>query len=247
MSTTTPPVGVQRRSRGAHDLAVGRRLRSRSSSASVRPESASASPCRWPPSSSAFRTARDAADAMQVDGEEASARLQVGDQRRAREHRGDVVEREADAGLVRDRRQVQAGVGRAAGGGDRGAGVLERLARHQVARQRPAVAHDLGRRAGRRGAPARAARCTTAGSIAEPGSARPSVSATIAIVLAVNWPGHEPSVGAQAWPSSSSSASVMRAGEHRADALVGGEDGDVLAAPVAGQHRAAVDEDARAG
>jgi dihydroxy-acid dehydratase len=48
-----------------------------------------------------------------------------------------------------------------------------------------------------------------AGSIAEPGIARPSVSATIAIVFAVNCPGHEPSVGAQAWPSSSSSCSVI--------------------------------------
>ena len=83
---------------------------------------------------------RDAADAVQVEGEEAPAGLQVGDQRRAREHRGDVVEREAHAGLVRDRRQVQAGVGRAAGRGDRGAGVLERLARDEVARQRPAFA-----------------------------------------------------------------------------------------------------------
>ena len=49
---------------------------------------------------------------------------------------------------------------------------------------------------------ASARRCEyAAGIIAEPGIARPSVSATIAIVLAVNWPGHEPSVGAQSWPS----------------------------------------------
>ncbi len=129
-----------------------------SSSASVRPDSASASPCRWPPSSSAFSTGGDAADAVQVEREVLAAGLQVGDQRRAREHLGDVVEREADAGLVRDRRQVQAGVGRAAGRGDRGGGVLERLARDEVARQRPAVARRSRRRGGRRGAPARGAR-----------------------------------------------------------------------------------------
>src|SRR4029078_8920085 len=70
----------------------------------------------------------------------------------ARDPRADVGAVEADAGLVRDRRQVEARVGRAAGRGDRGGGVLERLARDEVARQWPAVAHDLG------GAPARAAR-----------------------------------------------------------------------------------------
>ena len=187
----------------------------------------------------------DAADAMQVDGEEAPARLQVGDQRRAREHVGDVVEREADAGLVGDRRQVQAGVGRAAGGGDRGAGVLERLARHQLARQRPAVAHDLGgaaagaaghrqplgigrgqhRRAGHRQAERLGHhRHRVGGELAGAGAERRRAGVAELVELGL---GH-------------------RAGEDRADALVGGEDGDVLAAPAAGQHRAAVDEDARA-
>ena len=68
----------------------------------------------------------DAADVVQVLGEIAPARLQIGDQRRAREHRGDVVEREADAGLVRDGRQMQGGIGRAAGRRHDGAGILER-------------------------------------------------------------------------------------------------------------------------
>ena len=47
----------------------------------------------------------------------------------------------ADAGLVRDRRDVQRGIGRAAGRGDDGAGVFERRARDDVARPRPAARH----------------------------------------------------------------------------------------------------------
>ena len=43
---------------------------------------------------------------------------------------------------------------------------------------------------------ASASRCeNTAGSMAVPGSASPITSETIAIVLAVNWPGQEPTVG----------------------------------------------------
>ena len=55
-----------------------------------------------------------------------------------------------------------------------------------------------------------APRCaSTAGNVADPGSARPSVSATIAMVLAVNWPGHEPSVGRHTRSSCCSSASLI--------------------------------------
>src|SRR5882672_5630480 len=49
----------------------------------------------------------------------------------------------------------------------------------------------------------------TAGNVAEPASPRPSVSATIAIVLAVNCPGHEPSVGRQTCSSALRSSSFM--------------------------------------
>ena len=61
--------------------------------------------------------------------------------------------------------------------------------------------------------PARRARARrweyTAGSMAEPGTARPSVSDTIAMVLAVNWPGQEPTVGAHSSSIDARSASVI--------------------------------------
>jgi hypothetical protein len=45
-----------------------------------------------------------AADLVNVARRKAPAGAQIGDQRRAGEHRGDIVEVEGDAGLVRDRR-----------------------------------------------------------------------------------------------------------------------------------------------
>ena len=77
---------------------------------------------------------RDAAGLEQVLGDVAAARLQVGDVGRALEDLGDVEQVELDARLVRDGRQVQGRVGRAAGGRHDGRGVLERLAGHDVAR-----------------------------------------------------------------------------------------------------------------
>ena len=70
---------------------------------------------------------RHAARLEHVLGDVAAARLQVGDVGRPLEDLGDVEEVELDAALMRDRRQVQAGIGRAAGGGDDRRGVLERL------------------------------------------------------------------------------------------------------------------------
>ena len=64
---------------------------------------------------------------------------QIADQRRAREHLADIVEGEGDSGLVGDRRQMQRGIGRAAGRGDDGAAILDRFARHDFARQRSAA------------------------------------------------------------------------------------------------------------
>ena len=70
---------------------------------------------------------RDAARLEHVLGDIAAARLQVGDVGRPLEDLGDVEEVELDAAFMRDRRQMQAGIGRAAGGGDDGRGVLQRL------------------------------------------------------------------------------------------------------------------------
>ena len=71
---------------------------------------------------------------MHVEGDVFAAGLEVGDVGRAPHDLGDVVQGEADAGFVGDRRQVQRGVGRAAGGADDDGGVLERLAGDDVAR-----------------------------------------------------------------------------------------------------------------
>ena len=76
----------------------------------------------------------NAADLEQVLGDVAPAGLQVGDIGGALEHFGDVVQIELDPALMRDGRQVQAGIGRTAGGGDDHAGVFQRLAGDDVAR-----------------------------------------------------------------------------------------------------------------
>ncbi len=92
---------------------------------------------------------------------------------------------ELDAGFLRNRQQMQHGVGRSAGRGDDRDRVLDRLARDDVARP----ASEL-RRASR---PARRPPCrpapsagSVAGTLPLPSTAMPSVSQTIAIVLAVN-------------------------------------------------------------
>ena len=77
---------------------------------------------------------RDAAGLEQVLGDVAAAGLQVGDIGRALEDLGDVEQVELDAAFMGDGRQVQGGVGRAAGGRDHGGRVLERLAGDDVAR-----------------------------------------------------------------------------------------------------------------
>ncbi len=76
----------------------------------------------------------DAADIVEIERHVLSARLEVGDIGRLLEDLGDVVQVELDAAFVRHRRQMQAGIGRAAGGGDHDGGVLEGLARADIAR-----------------------------------------------------------------------------------------------------------------
>ena len=73
----------------------------------------------------ALREQRDAAGAVEVDGDEAPARLEVAQQRRARADLVEVVDVELDAGLAREREQVQHAVGRAAARCDRGDRVLD--------------------------------------------------------------------------------------------------------------------------
>ena len=90
------------------------------------------------------RDERDAAGGVQVGRDEAAARLDVGDDRRPLGDAVEVVELERDAELARDREQVEDAVRRAAGGGDRGDRVLERVAREDL-RRAHVVADELHR------------------------------------------------------------------------------------------------------
>ena len=85
-----------------------------------------------------------AADMENVGGQIAPAWLQVGDQRRARKHLGDVIEHEAQSGLMRDRGQVQAGIGRAAGCRHHRGRIFQGFAGDEVARQRAAARQNFG-------------------------------------------------------------------------------------------------------
>ena len=154
------------------------------------------------------RDERDAAGAVDVDGVEAAPRLHVGEHRRPRGDPVEVVDRERDPELARDREQVQDAVRRAAGGGDRGGRVLERLARDDLAR--PHVAADeVDRRAGPRPRPPSPCASTSAGMPFAPAGERPMNSRIVDIVLAVNWPPHAPAPGQATDSSSCSSSAVM--------------------------------------
>ena len=149
------------------------------------------------------------------------------------------------AGGVRDRQQVQHGVGRAAERDDRGDRVLERLAREDVARP-DALLEQVARPPRRRARSRRASRGEIAACAELFGRLSPSASIADAIVLAVYMPPHEPGaragvrleigeIGVAELPRG-----VLPHGlEHRHDV-------DGLVAPRARQDRAAVDEHRRA-
>ncbi len=91
------------------------------------------------------RDETDATGAMEVGGDEASTRLEIGDDRRARRDLVEVFELERQVELARDREEVENGVRRAAGGGDRSDRILDRRPRQD--RGRPHVpAHELERK-----------------------------------------------------------------------------------------------------
>ena len=65
---------------------------------------------------------------MKVGGDEASTRFEIGNDRCACGDLVEVLELERNVELTRDREQVEDGVDRAAGGGDRGDCILDRRA-----------------------------------------------------------------------------------------------------------------------
>ena len=185
-----------------------------------------------------------AADVVDILGGIFAARAQIADQRRAREHLADIVEREGDAGLVGDRRHMQRGVGRAAGRGDDGRAVFQRLSRDDFARQRaaafqhlhhqsPGLARDLralGIDAGdhrhvghRQPHRLRHHRHGVGGELAGAGADRRQAGPLDAVERRL----------------------VDLAGHEAADRLVGIQHGEGLALEPAGQRAAAIDEDRR--
>ena len=88
-------------------------------------------------------------------------------------------------------------------------------------------------------------RRSTAGGDAEPGSDMPIASPTDAIVLAVNMPAHDPSVGHARISISPSSFSVIVPAAHAPTASNTRHDVERLVLVVAGQDRAAVEEHRR--
>ena len=158
---------------------------------------------------------------------------------------GEVVERQLDAGGVRDRQQVQHRVGRAAQRDHHGDGVLEGLARHDAPR-RQAVGSISRAPPRRRGGSHRASRPTSPPAPSCSAGSCPSASIAEAIVLAVYMPPQEPAPGKACCSTSASSASVILPAACWPTASNTETMSHRLAAPVPGQDGAAVDEDRRA-
>jgi hypothetical protein len=75
-----------------------------------------------------------ATDLVQIAREKLSARLEIRDQGCALKYFGNIIERKAQARLVRNRRQMEAGVGRPTGCSDRCGSILQTLPGDQIAR-----------------------------------------------------------------------------------------------------------------
>ena len=92
-----------------------------------------------------FHQQRNTASFEHVLGDITAARFQIRDIWCPFEDFGDVEQVELDAAFMRDRRQMQRRIGRAAGRGDHGGGIFQRLFRHDVARPEVVAdqVHDL--------------------------------------------------------------------------------------------------------
>ena len=102
------------------------------SSPMVRPETVGQSSFRQPRAFSRFADEGDAPGRVQVGGDEEPSRLEADHQRRASGYALEVVQVQLDAVLAGDGEEVQDPVGRAAGGGDGGDGVLDGAAGHDL-------------------------------------------------------------------------------------------------------------------
>ncbi len=157
--------------------------------------------------------------------------------------RRDFVERldiEVDAGLRREREQVENGVGRPA---DRSRRAMAFSKDSRVRKSRGYGVPALLRRRVRRLGGFLVAGSCSAGGEADPSGAMPSASEIEAIVLAVNIPPQDPAPGQAFRSISSSSPALISPSAYRADALEDVLDGDVTALVFAGHDGPAVEED----
>ena len=113
-------------------------LASRACSPIVLPVTVGTPSCRTPASSRRLATSPTPPARYRSTATYRPPGLQIAQQRRALADAVEVVDRQLDAGLVRDGEQVQHAVRRSAAGRDRGDRVLEALARDDLARQQPA-------------------------------------------------------------------------------------------------------------
>ena len=174
----------------------GARRRIVATSSSVRPSTPRASPCDHAGADELASDEADAARGLQVGRDVAAARLQVGDDRRARRRSSRSPRARASTpDLARDREQVEDAVRRAARAGDGGDRVLERLARQDRATGAMSVADDVHHDLARLDAPPAPCRDASPGCPRGRAGEMPRKSITSAIVLAVNWPPHAPAPG----------------------------------------------------
>ena len=163
-------------------------------SASVRPSTDGTPAWTSEPLRELARDEADASGPVDVRRVEPAPRLQVGDDRRRARDAVEVVDREVDAELARDRDEVEDAVRRAARAGDRGGSVLDRLARHDL--RGPEVASARRRREPARSArPPRPSRRSAPGCRSRRAGLRPRKSTIVDIVFAVNWPPQAPGRG----------------------------------------------------
>ena len=166
-------------------------------SASVLPVTVRQSPSSKPFSSRIFITAGVPPTLCRSSMHVLAARLEVGEERHAVADRLEVVDRQRHADRAGHGDQVQHGVRRAAERHDDHHRVLERRARHDVARL-DVVLEQIANRRARRDGIRRACRGSSAGVDELYGSDMPSASIAEAIVLAVYMPPQAPAPG-QAW------------------------------------------------
>ena len=208
-------------------------------------DAAHASSCTTPAANELARDERDAARLEEVGRDEAAARLDVGDDRRPRRDRVEVVDLERDAGLVRRSR-----AGAARRSSSRRSPAIAAIAFSNASRVstcdgRVSSIDELHRELARPRPPPAACPGASAGTSFSPGALTPRKSSAVAIVFAVNWPPHAPAPGHATLSSACTSRVGHRAGGVRADGLEDVLDRDVRAAVPARRDRAAVEHEAR--